>query len=278
MSFAYAQPSKESFVLVEFFYGDPTALTSVKYTNLEEDYIGGYVSTPSMQITLAPNTGTLDGTTFKINLPMDSFTRPLSSTLPFSATYVRIREITRAFTGGPQATDLMHLIGRVLQVTRNYNGFNDRVLIEAVAAKSLLDTPLALPCNPDCIWNLFGRGCGLNIVSYRINSVPGASWVGKTLTCSHPSVTTGHPERYWHRGYLEREGVRVGIREWVLAAPDTFHLMSQPPDSWVGQSLNFIPGCDKTIETCRSRYNNEEHFAGTGYAIPSYNPILEDPQ
>lgn len=275
MTFAYAQPEKESFVLVEFKYGDPSSPSYARYTDWNEDYLSLYSATPTMTVKLPENGGTFEERTLEIEMTLDAFNDPLSNGSPHSPVFVTVREITRALTGGPQATDLIAFKGRVVRTIRNYQGRSNRVLIKALPIKSRIDFPLALNIGHHCPWTVFGRGCGLNPVSFRVNGVIDAI-DGKEITTSTVAVT-GQADKYWHRGYLEFGGLKISIQNWSSSDPTHVYLTSQPPDSWLGATVVFLPGCDKTIETCRSRFLNEEHFGAIGHAIPPYNPLMESP-
>lgn len=276
MSFAYAQPEKESLVLVEFKYGDLSAPTYARYTDYNEDYVGGFLATPNMSIKLPENSGTFEERPLDLELNLDAFTSVAGSGLAHSPIYVSVREITRALIGGPQATDLQHYKGRVMSTIKNYQGRSNRVLLKCLCVKSRLTIPLASPANHHCVWTLFGRGCGLAIASYRVSGTITAI-DGKEVTSVTPGVTTGHPDKYWHRGYISYDGLNIAIQNWSLSNPTKLFLVKRPPASWIGPTLLFVPGCDKTVEKCRSPYNNESNFRGVGYAIPAYNPLLEDP-
>lgn len=275
MSFAYASPEKESFVLVQFRYGDIASPYYARYTDWNEEYVGGYAPTPSMVVKWPENSGTFDERTLNIELPLDSFTDPASSGVAHAPMFVTVQEITRALTGGPQATNLVPFKGRVDRVIRNYQGRANRVLFKCLPRKSRLDLPLGLPCNHHCVWTLFGPGCFLSSAGKTALALVD-SIDGKVLTSSAGSIT-GRPDKWWHRGYAKYDGLRIGIHNWSLSDPTKLYMREQPPASWAGKLVTFFPGCDKTIETCRDRHNNEEHFAGVGYAIPAYNPLLENP-
>lgn len=275
MTFAYAQPEKESFVLVEFAYGDSNDQTIVRYTDWQEDYVGGYVSNPSMSVKLPENAGTFDERMCEIELTLNDFADLASNGVAHSPIYVSVQEITRPLSGGPQATNLVAFKGRVVTTIRNYQGRSNRVLFKALTIKGRLEIPLALSCNHHCPWTLFDRGCQLNpglfVEAGTITAID-----GKVLTTVSASVI-GKADKYWHRGYVEFEGLKIGIQNWSSADSHNFYLVRKAPESWLGASVTFVAGCDKTIETCRSRFSNEAHFGGVGYAIPPYNPLLENP-
>ncbi len=275
MSFAYEQSEKESFLLVTFTYGDPDAPTTALYTDWQEDYVGGFISTPNMEVKLPENTGTFEEKPCTIELTRDNFSGTLGSGIAHSPCYVRVREITRSLSGGPQASDLTVFNGRVVSTVKNYQGRSDRILIRALPQKSRMEVALALPCNHHCIWTLFGRGCALSRAAFKVLGTISAI-DGKQITTATAGIT-GKPDKYWHRGYVEYDGLRIGIQNWTLADATHLFLVRRPPDSWIGPTLDFYPGCDKTVETCIARFNNEDQFGGVGYAIPPYNPLIEDP-
>ena len=102
---------------------------------------------------------------------------------------------------------------------------------------------------------------------------------GTLLTGTVSPDRSGSDATYYHRGTIENtaDGVRLTIRKWDLSDPTKFYLSSAAPSSWAGETLVIHGGCDKTIETCRDRWNNESQFSGYGYSIPPYNPVLENP-
>lgn len=199
MTHAYAQPEKESFCLVTFQYGDPDLPTFVRYTDWTEDYVGGFAGTPAMKVTIPENSGTFEERPLKIQLPMDAFTTIASNLLPHSPIFVTVQEISRALSGGPEALSLIAFRGRVTKTIRNADGKSNSVLFNALPIKSRLEQPLGLSCNHHCPWTLYDRGCQLNILSFQVGATLTAI-DGKRVTTASASITTGHPDKYWHRG------------------------------------------------------------------------------
>jgi hypothetical protein len=69
------------------------------------------------------------------------------------------------------------------------------------------------------------------------------------------------------------------VQDWrneVEGDKQVFFMNRRPPSSWIGAIVTLFAGCDKTIETCRDRFGNEEHFNGRGYSMPAYHPNFED--
>lgn len=278
MAAGESTPEKESFLLVLFRYGDPDNLSEERYTDLDQDF-SGFISTPGLEVELPENSGHFDDKETRIILPADTFTERLTNGLPHSPVYVRIEEVTQGLAPGDTNSQRILFNGRVERGRRTYQGRNNSIAILALPAKSRLDLPLGLPCNHHCVWTLFGAGCGLLASAFEltgeIDSVD-----GQELTVTDTSITT-KTGTYWRRGYLWKDGLAMMVRDWSDADPTKFHMARRVPDDWVAAgpgTILFTPGCDKTIETCRARYFNEEHFMGLGFGIPAYNPIIESPQ
>jgi len=274
---AYARPEKEGFVLVTFFYGTDLG-TQAKYTDWDQPFLG-HTSEPRMSLSIPENTGTFDKRELRIILPMDIFTTRASSGVPHSPMYVKIAELTQGLSTGDQSSQKVLYSGRVIRTTRNYQGINNKVGFFCLPIKSRLDVSMGLPCNHHCAWTLFKGGCGRAPVSITSEIV---SADGTEITVTDIAITTpGSVDAfYWKRGYLLKDGLRISIREYNGATDTSKLYMARPvPDDWVGgtNDIQFIPGCDKTIETCRSRWNAEQYFMGLGYAIPSYSPNFETP-
>jgi len=282
---AVDKAEKESYQLVEFRHGENQSVVE-RYTDFQQD-VTGFISTPLMKTEIVDNGGDLEKRETRIILPLDDFTDRLSDGLPHSPIFVRIEEVTAGLVSGDEATNLTHLRGQVQRVIRNYQGRTNMVAIFAICAKMRLDISLGLQCNHHCERRLFSPGCGLNQVSFEENGQI-AVIDGKEITISpdisieNPTSPGGNNDRFWERGYLEKDGLRIGIHIWnKLDDPQVFILRAQPPADWLlagVSSILFVPGCHGTIEDCRLVWDNEEHFLGLGFAMPDYNTIIENPQ
>lgn len=279
MAKAYARPEKEGFVLVTFFHGTDL-LTREKYTDWDQPFLGAK-SEPRMSLAIPENTGTFDKQELRIILPVDPFTSRAGSGVPHSPMYVIVQEITQGLFTGDQSSQKVLYAGRITRTIKNYHGQNNKVGFFALTLKSRLDISMGLPCNHHCSWTLFHAGCqvteGLFDAMGEIDSSDGTEI---TVTTTDVITPGGTDARYWKRGYLEKDGLRISIRDYNGAVDATKLFTARPvPSDWVGgtNDIHFVPGCDKTIETCRSRFDAEEFFLGLGYAIPAYQPNFENP-
>jgi hypothetical protein len=286
----FDQASKKSYFKVRFTYWEDQAHNYPvyhEYTNWSMDLPGlssdGFASTPTMELDLPEMEGLLDEKDFSVILPSDSFLEELSSGLPHEAVLMDIWEFTLASDPSQGGKELYLFRGQVLSTVRNKHGRNGMVELKGRLYKHVIDIPLGMPANVHCIWTLGQAPCQALVSA--IHGFTIASITGKKVVVTEniPGTLAGYADYYFHRGFLRiqsgsgTEGnYQIGIREWRVANPTTFYTVRQLPQRWVGKGVAIAGGCDKTIETCRTRWNQEENFCGLGYAIPAYNPNFEE--
>jgi len=278
MAKAYARPEKEGFVLVTFLYGANLA-SQARYTDWDQSFLG-FTSEPRMKLEIPENAGTFDKRELRIVLPLDNFVSRASSGVPHSPIYVIVEELTQGLFTGDQSSQKVLYAGRITRSIKNYQGQNNQAAFFSLSIKSRLDISMGLPCNHQCAWTLFKGGCGVTPVQVlgQIQSSDGTEITVTDAGFTTPGTTDA---RYWKRGYAEKDGLRIAIRDYDGDVDTSKAYMARPvPSDWIlagFSSIQFVPGCDKTIETCRARWNAEQFFMGLGYAIPSYQPNFETP-
>lgn len=276
---AYARPEKEGFILVTFFHGTDLG-TQERYTDWDQDFLG-HTSEPRMALSIPENEGTFDKRELRITLPLDIFTTRASSSVPHSRMYVIIEELTQGLLTGDQASQKVLYAGRIVRTIRNFQGSNGKASFFALPVKARLDVPMGLPCNHHCAWNLFKGGCGVSEATFDLlTDIDSRDGTEVTITDAAVTVPGDTDFRYWKRGYMEKDGLRIAIRDYDGEVDSSKLFTARPvPLDWVGgtNDIRIVPGCDKTVEVCISRFNAEEFFLGLGYAIPAYNPNFEDP-
>lgn len=284
MATSISRPEKASYLFVAIKYGNPAAPIFARYTDWGQD-TEGYTSTPTMGVDLPDNSGTFDPGELKVLLPLDAFTTPVASGLPASPMFIQVDEVTLPLFVGDSGSRKVLFRGRVTKTTKNFQGRNDTVAFFALPVKARLDIQMGLQCNHQCFARLFGPICQLNVADHQVFGEI-ASMDGKEVTISAngaitaPSSPGGNVDRFWERGYLEKDGLKIGVHIWVLTDPTVFVLRRRPPNTWLlagGTSIKFVPGCHKSIEDCRDTWDNEEHFLGLGFAMLPYNPLFENP-
>jgi len=286
MTSSLSRSEKEGYLLVEFRYGDPLTPTYARYTDNGQD-TSGHASTEGLEVEVPDNIGTFGEKEARVTMPLDAFSSDATSGLPHSPIFMKVTEITSGLFPGDASHQLVTFNGRVMRTVKNFEGANNSAAFFASPIKSQLDVAMGLQCNHTCVWAMFRNGCGNKRAesSFRvlgqIAAIDGQEvTVSPNAALTAPTSPGGNVDRYWERGYLERDGLQIGIRIWVLTDPTIFVLRRRPPNSWLlagASSIRFIPGCHKSIEDCRDVWDNEENFAGLGYGMLPYNPLFENP-
>lgn len=275
MSGSIDAAAKQNYHKVRFTYVDTTVPAPfygyAEYTDWTYDLsgvsTGGFKSTPAMEVILPGNNGLLENQEVKIRLPNDVFTLRVSSHEPITRVKAEIWERTQDPTGSGAATELFVFKGYLTCTVRHPMGRRGVVELILKSPKHLLDVPLGMQATPECIWTLGEGKCGA--AAAPLSGFTVASITGKLLTVT--SIGS-YSDYYFHRGFVMRDSLRIGIREWLSADPTKFYMTDVPPQDWIGKGVSIKPGCDKTIECCRDRWNSVETFMGFGYSIPAYQP------
>ena len=219
MARAVDKPSKDTYTLVRFEYGNPASPSYVAYTNWTADIPGSpvYTSEPTMEITVPENDGILSDKTLDISLPMtNSWFADLVSGTAQAPTYVTVEEITKPEEGGDTASRRIFFRGQLVRTIQNYQGKGESSIAKFASIKSRLNIPMGVAANHHCVWTLFGKGCQKSKTGMS-NSLVVDTIDGKVLTTTtSPPARTG---KFFHRGYLERNGVRIGIKDWDDSDP-----------------------------------------------------------
>lgn len=124
-----------------------------------------------------------------------------------------------------------------------------------------------------CPHVLYGVQCGVirgdYKVTYTVDTVSGT-----TLAVPAASV---HTDGYFSGGFVEYEDPATGgiSRRSVKssAADGTIVLSSFPFGLAPGASLDLFPGCDHTLPTCVSKFNNLDGYGGMPYIPKGENPF-----
>lgn len=278
---ALSQPAKRSCLLVRFRHGDPSSPTYERFTDSPDPQQGPdfatYSPLPALNVPSINYGGGFNEELVTLNMSLGasgSFSDYVSNGEPHSPVTVDIWESIEGVPASSGRTFLHLTSGDLQVVSRNVEGNPDVISMQIANLKSQVDVPLGVPMTPDCA-NTFTVGrCQLSPAGLADSGTLTAkdSSDGMIVTITGLGAQSG---RYWHRGYVEVDGLRIGIRDWVDSDPTTFALVVEPPARWVGVAVTVFPGCDKSLDTCRNRWNNEEHFNGLGIAIPAYHPVVE---
>jgi uncharacterized phage protein (TIGR02218 family) len=127
-----------------------------------------------------------------------------------------------------------------------------------------LDRPVAPFTSPGCRAQFCDAACGLNAERFR-HEVEVAFTSGSALTVSAPLSGTPGNFAFGTLRWLDSEN--CGLRSEILSSTgNTIQLLASPFFAvTTGARIELIEGCDKTISTCTSRFDNAINFRGEPY-------------
>lgn len=277
---ALGEVDKDSYLLIEFKYGQKGNHTFTRYTDWNLDIVDEFgktfLSNPGMEVSLPEQVGNLEDSPCSIELPFNDFTDWISSGEPTSPIYVQVWERFIAPVAGTQR--IRHFVGRAARYVKNKDGNRKRLSLYCRSWKSVLDVPLSFPVDQQCVWTYGDKNC--KAPNYKSSIANGlvTEITGTQIKISGlPSHASDPTKRFWHNGFVEKDGIQIVIRDWHIDTPTVFKLFSAPPASWIGATLKVTPGCDYRVKTCDDRHGNTEHFMGLGIAIPAHAPNMQVP-
>ena len=270
------QPHKTDFTAVRFTYGETANPTVLAITDWTENtsipgISGGFQSDPSLAVKLPQFNGVLKESPARVTIS-DQYDLALAliEGTPHSTVVVEIWKFSESTLSTGDSL-LKHFSGIVTRADGRPDGKQDRVALYASNLKSRLSVALGLPANHHCILPFNGFGC-------RLGATPAApvsrAVVSITRNVLVSTLFTLVPKHRYVRGYIEFEGLRIGIRDFEPST-STFVLFQEPPSTWDTATVTFIEGCDKSLETCRDDKLNEDNFGGYGHAMLARHPMLE---
>lgn len=118
---------------------------------------------------------------------------------------------------------------------------------------------------PACQWVLYGFGCGLNKENFKVTG-----FVQTATAASIVVNVTGAPANL-AQGTLEfTSGVNSGVSATIKSVSGSTLNFAYPLDEVPspGDTFEAYYGCDLTVATCTSRFNNFANFLGFPYVPP----------
>jgi uncharacterized phage protein (TIGR02218 family) len=187
------------------------------------------------------------------------------------AIIVRKRAIWE-FHSGNVASDIQH---NPLAVWTLFTGYTSSIAkggashIELKVKSSLLKLNVNMPRNyyqPGCLWTLFDHGCSLNKSSYGVD--------GTVLNASKRVINIAggiSPNQgadgisYFAQGrLLFTSGVNNGLQVLIDNNDNNGLYLAYPLNAVpsAGDTVTFYPGCSKSYNTCKVKFNNWDNFRG----------------
>lgn len=161
--------------------------------------------------------------------------------------------------------------GQIGSVSREGEEFR----AELKSAKSALDRDIVSRTSPTCRAAFCGRGCNLNPEDYTARSTIAALDV-ETGRLELSGINPGDFIGGWVRPL---SGPMLGQKLAVLDAVDSWLILDTTlhPDMLAGVSVEAREGCDHTISTCATRFENAINFRGEP-ALPGNDLLSRYPK
>jgi uncharacterized phage protein (TIGR02218 family) len=141
--------------------------------------------------------------------------------------------------------------------------------VEFKVKSALVKLNVNMPRNyyqPNCLWTLYDNGCRLVKDHYRQQGTVSNATYNTIAPEGGPIQPTGSD------GIPNYQGGRLlftsGVNDGQLVLIDTndpnilrlAYPLDQTPN--VGDTFQYWPGCSKSFNTCRVKFNNQQHFRG----------------
>ena len=176
----------------------------------------------------------------------------------FEGARVRLR---RAFFENNVIVDVVDLFNGYAEVKQG-GGMTLQLEVKSVVQKLNAEWPQNR-YYPLCPYSVYSEQCGLNVSNYRqrvaVTSVPAHNTV---------TVNTSVPDGYYDAGGIEwLSGPLVGQSTQILRSQNGQLLFMSPSEAQpeIGNEAFIYPGCDKTADTCRTKFNNFSRNRATPY-------------
>jgi uncharacterized phage protein (TIGR02218 family) len=265
MSFLSIETSRSSgqpFELYEFTYGP----FIYRYnTTASEVVISGFTYVP-MQLSRQNITLTSDvrRSQLQINAPADfevaSFFRASIPATPISVT---IKKKHRN-----DAEVITEWIGRIMTAEWKHSGVT---LICESYYTAIQGNANFRYYNYSCPHMLYGSRCKVNRVNYKVVAIV-QTIQGNIITSS---TFGSYASKYFTGGYLMFHDYATGFmhtRHIVAHSGNTITMSGQIPELAITKEVEVYPGCDHTLNTCKTKFSNLLNFGGFPW-IPTKNPF-----
>lgn len=139
----------------------------------------------------------------------------------------------------------------------SWAGHSFEVEFQGPAAR--LNGAVSTTVSPSCRVKFAGSGCGLNPLRYSIETaVVGTS--GARIQLERPI----DPTSYVHGEFRWLSGRNCGARQQIVAFEGVDLVLDAEPAFPVfgGERIALLQGCDRTIATCATRFQNAKNFRG----------------
>lgn len=152
------------------------------------------------------------------------------------------------------------VVSDITEIGRTYAEFDVKDLRE------LLNIPMPfLVYQASCRWVFGGPGCTINVNAYAQTANVASGSGALQLNLTGPTQVSN----YFNDGTLVftsgiNDGINCSVRTFTAGSPAIVLLYTaliNAPST--GDTCTLYPGCDRTLATCKQKFNNQINFKGT---------------
>lgn len=266
MSYNAIEISKHSSHIYEL-YKFTRNNTSWYYTSSDEDitYLGHtYISLPINRSNIEQSPES-NRNPITVTLPMDvNIIREFIASPP---TVVTTLTIYRGHVGDSDVLAIW--VGRLVNI--KFTEQQADLRIESVFS-SLKRPCLRFRYQRNCPHDLYGQGCKVVKETFEVPTV--VTVVDSTSFTSAEAALK--PDGYYNGGYISWNNGGSETHRFILSHVGSLLVYDLPFASLTsGQTLSIFPGCDRTLNTCNSKFSNSDNFGGQPF-YPEKNPFTGD--
>lgn len=164
--------------------------------------------------------------------------------------------------------------GVVSQVWKNPREAPGTIKAEIAGWRVSIQYPLGVESKTGCSRTFGDQWCGFDLSTVAQAAVV-TSLSGKILGATSLTIPGGKPSNYWTLGKAYFDGLAITIIDGS-AGVSSLRMLQKPPPEWMGATLTFTPGCDKTYASPTGciGFANTDRFFGVGADKPSGSPLM----
>ncbi|MDE1901009.1 MAG: phage BR0599 family protein [Alphaproteobacteria bacterium] len=180
------------------------------------------------------------------------------------ATFERARAVLTAPGGSVIGSAAIVMFHGLIATVDNIGRLSCKMTVKSMLNKLAIDMPRDI-WQPGCLNTLYDGLCAI------LKSANGASGtVGATPTLTFIPWSGSTLDTYDQGTITFESGANVGVSRTVRQSTSSGLTLMRPLDylPTAGDSFVVYKGCDKTMATCQSRFNNLAHFRGYPFVPP----------
>lgn len=239
-----------------------------KFTHLSQSW---YYTSADHEITYGGNTylpatiqrgdfskeNELNNISLEITLPLVDMVKQYIANAPVYETVVSI------YLYQDPANVLSVFQGKITKCTFNQGNASVLSIDEQTAVTAKLPSLLIQPA---CNHILFCAGCGLVKANWKFDF--------EVTDITEEYIELDGLDEYDENYFTQGHAIFESDIRWVTRSYGNFlHLQVPFADLEIGDTISVYPGCNKTPETCRDKFDNLENYLGMPY-VPRKNPVI----